>query len=378
MTWMSDYTWLDNWRLFLIFASAGIVAACGAWWLCAAGGHLGCVLACCVRRAASERDSAGSCCAPPHYSRCSSFHLNPPPYSEVTSKPDLYPLVITCGNEGDNKSATGGNYLMVHYFRNYVIRAPGSLSATSTAESLNSSFMCNAANETNTVVPPPYSCANSYAEWRGPALRAAPLSAPPRALVNNDLSPDETLASANHRAMVRDSTFDLDLELMDFDVYDGGRKPRLGPSPPVPRSPSHDEVFEHEHERLRHLYHCPCPSPDAAACQSPPQPTSPTQMSRDGSLQRNYRRGDAARRAAARVRKSSLYMPLSTAYPMRPARVSPRASSRSAPATPCGSLVPNLLALSISRHSSRASRLQEENDPLLDDEPYRPRRSHKF
>ncbi|KAG7307396.1 hypothetical protein JYU34_007582 [Plutella xylostella] len=83
MTWMSDYTWLDNWRLFLIFASAGIVAACGAWWLCAAGGHLGCVLACCVRRAASERDSAGSCCAPPHYSRCGSFHLNPPPYSEV-------------------------------------------------------------------------------------------------------------------------------------------------------------------------------------------------------------------------------------------------------------------------------------------------------
>lgn len=45
--------------------------------------------------------------------------------SQVTSKPDLYPLVITCGNEGDNKSATGGNYLMVHYFRNYVIRAPG-------------------------------------------------------------------------------------------------------------------------------------------------------------------------------------------------------------------------------------------------------------
>lgn len=41
--------------------------------------------------------------------------------SQVASKPDLYPLVITCG-EGDAKA---GNYLMVHYFRNYVIRAPG-------------------------------------------------------------------------------------------------------------------------------------------------------------------------------------------------------------------------------------------------------------
>lgn len=33
--------------------------------------------------AASEPDSAGSCCQPPHYSRCSSFH-QPPPYSEVS------------------------------------------------------------------------------------------------------------------------------------------------------------------------------------------------------------------------------------------------------------------------------------------------------
>jgi hypothetical protein len=45
-------------------------------------------------------------------------------FVQVTSKPDLYPLVITCG-EGEGKA--GGNYLMVHYFRNYVIRAPGKL-----------------------------------------------------------------------------------------------------------------------------------------------------------------------------------------------------------------------------------------------------------
>lgn len=31
----------------------------------------------------SEGDSAGSCYAPPQYSRCSSFHHAPPPYTEV-------------------------------------------------------------------------------------------------------------------------------------------------------------------------------------------------------------------------------------------------------------------------------------------------------
>nr|CAD7409976.1 unnamed protein product [Timema cristinae] len=34
----------------------------------------------------------------------------------------------------------------------------GSLSATSTADSLSSSFLCSAANEANSVIPPPYSC----------------------------------------------------------------------------------------------------------------------------------------------------------------------------------------------------------------------------
>jgi len=34
-------------------------------------------------RTPSEGDSAGSCYAPPHYSRCSSFYHAPPPYNEV-------------------------------------------------------------------------------------------------------------------------------------------------------------------------------------------------------------------------------------------------------------------------------------------------------
>ncbi|KAL7744378.1 hypothetical protein ACLKA6_001767 [Drosophila palustris] len=107
----------------------------------------------------SEGDSAGSCYAPPQYSRCNSFHHPPPPYTEVTSKPDLYPLVFTCNSE-NSKGNVGSSYLMVQYFRNYIIRPAGSLSATSTVDSLSSSFICNA-NEANTLVPPPYSRAAS-------------------------------------------------------------------------------------------------------------------------------------------------------------------------------------------------------------------------
>lgn len=49
---------------------------------------------------------------------------------------------------------------MVQYFRNYIVRPVGSLSATSTVDSLSSSFICNA-NEANTLIPPPYSRAGS-------------------------------------------------------------------------------------------------------------------------------------------------------------------------------------------------------------------------
>ncbi|XP_049809273.1 uncharacterized protein LOC126252425 [Schistocerca nitens] len=95
----------------------------------------------------SLRSSAGSCCPPPHYSRCSSLHRAPPPYTEVTSKPDLYPLVISYGDAP--KGSVGNSYLMVQYFRNYIVRPVGSLSAASTADSLSSSFLCSATNEVN-------------------------------------------------------------------------------------------------------------------------------------------------------------------------------------------------------------------------------------
>lgn len=109
-------------------------------------------------RTPSEGDSAGSCYAPPHYSRCSSFYHAPPCYTEVTSKPDLYPLVFSYASDGSKGGNSGANYLMVQYFRNYIVRPIGSLSATtSTVDSLSSSFICNA----NEAIPPPYSSAAS-------------------------------------------------------------------------------------------------------------------------------------------------------------------------------------------------------------------------
>lgn len=79
-------------------------------------------------------------------------------FSQVTNKPDLYPLVFSCNNSDNGKN--GASYLMVQYFRNYIVRPVGSLSATSTVDSLSSSFICNA-NEANTLIPPPYSRAGS-------------------------------------------------------------------------------------------------------------------------------------------------------------------------------------------------------------------------
>lgn len=160
---------------------------------------------------------------------------------------------------------------------------------------------------------------------------------------------------------------------------DGGCKPRVGTSPTIHQSPSNLESITYEHEAfgVRHMFHSP------PACESPPQPTSPTQTSRDSSRRpsedRRQRRLDSLKR---NIRKSSLYMPL-TAHPVRPSRISPgtRASSRSAPATPCSNLVPNLLnfthRVSASRNSSRSSRLEEEYDPLLT-EPEPPCPDHKF
>ncbi|XP_045783556.1 uncharacterized protein LOC123879700 isoform X2 [Maniola jurtina] len=363
-------SWYSQWPvLFLLGTLAGILICC-IWCLVyrRPSGIYMCSFACCIPRNRSDQDSAGSVYPPPRYSRCGSIHQAPPPYSEVTSKPDLYPLVITCG-EGDGKA--GGSYLMVHYFRNYVIRAPGSLSATSTADSLNSSFICNAANEANSVIPPPYSCASNYGCGRS-ILRSLSSLTEPRN-TRRDQTFQESLITSP------DPNYDLDLELIDCDLYcDGGCKPRLGSSPPPRRtSPNADDSYCERAAYLRHLF---LTSPDTpGGCESPPQPTSPTQ-SRESTLRRQIdercqRRHDLFRKTQ-KTRKSSLYIPLTKIPPG-----TRKLLTRSAPATPSGALVPNLLnftqRVSASRHSSRSSRLEEENDPLLaDGEPAN--MDHKF
>ncbi|KAF9422236.1 hypothetical protein HW555_002045 [Spodoptera exigua] len=399
-----SYAWYAQWPVLFLLGTLGGILICCIWCLFfkrpSGHGVYMCSMACCVRRPTSEHDSAGSVYPPPRYSRCGSFHQAPPPYSEVASKPDLYPLVITCG-EGDAKA---GNYLMVHYFRNYVIRAPGSLSATSTAESLNSSFICNAANEANSIIPPPYSCANNYEECGvgcGPLLRslsslteqrAAPAPVPQRSRTEPMPSRPRDPPAAFRDNLITspvqplDSTFDLELELIDCEMYcDGGCKPRLGSSPPTHQSLEEDDdnnMYMHEaYGSLRQFY---TGKPDPP--ESPPQPTSPTQTSRDSTLrrtsdERRHRRLESVKKTP-RQRKTSLYMPLSVAYPVRTSRISPttRTSSRSAPATPCSSLVPNLLTfsqrVSASRHGSRSSKFEEESDPLLAE--LEQRTDHKF
>lgn len=126
-------------------------------------------------------------------------------FAQVTSKPDLYPLVFTC-NSDNSKGNAGSSYLMVQYFRNYIVRPAGSLSAASTVDSLSSSFICNA-NEANTLVPPPYSRAASpelslhYGAHREPpptSQLAAPQYGLPRSasqLVEPEYQPRQALQS---------------------------------------------------------------------------------------------------------------------------------------------------------------------------------------
>ncbi|CAH0555738.1 unnamed protein product [Brassicogethes aeneus] len=156
---------LGHWYFWLAVTATvtGILCACSLWRKHSQGSS------CCGDSSrddrASEPDSNGSCYAPPQYSRCNSFYQAPPPYSEVTSKPDRYPVVISYELEPSIKNTSTG-YLMVQYFRKLIVGPTGerSLSATSTNDSINSSFICNVAIEANTIVPPPYSSTASLDE----------------------------------------------------------------------------------------------------------------------------------------------------------------------------------------------------------------------
>ncbi|XP_032682519.1 uncharacterized protein LOC116849462 isoform X3 [Odontomachus brunneus] len=141
LIWTYWYLWAA------VLTALAIAAACGFWLWKRRRSTLSedCV--------SSERTSTGPWYPPPHYSRCSSFvQALPPPYNEVTAKPDLYPLVIGY----DESTGKGTSGFVMRYFR--------SLSHASTLDSLSSSFMCNMVNEANTIIPPPYSCNNSVDE----------------------------------------------------------------------------------------------------------------------------------------------------------------------------------------------------------------------
>ncbi|XP_012220701.1 uncharacterized protein [Linepithema humile] len=142
LIWTYWYLWVA------VLAALAIAATCG-FWLWKRRRSLALSEDC----TSSERTSTGPWYPPPHYSRCSSFvQALPPPYNEVTAKPDLYPLVIGY----DNSLGKGTSGFVMRYFR--------SLSHASTLDSLSSSFMCNVVNEANTIIPPPYSCNNSVDE----------------------------------------------------------------------------------------------------------------------------------------------------------------------------------------------------------------------
>ncbi|XP_014236965.1 uncharacterized protein LOC106659124 isoform X1 [Trichogramma pretiosum] len=164
VTEMLKFLFWYYWYLWIAVLVGLVVAtACGCWL--------------CRRRNASmlddgttisERASLGSCYLPPHYSRCSSIvQAMPPPYNEVTAKPDLYPLVIGYGDDVAGPFGKGHcSGLVMRYFR--------SLSHASTLDSLSSSFMCNVVNsEANNAIPPPYSCNNSIDELSSTATGGA-------------------------------------------------------------------------------------------------------------------------------------------------------------------------------------------------------------
>lgn len=191
---------LGHWYFWLAVTAtiAGILCACSLWRKHSQG-RLCCRSGTNRNRTCSEPDSIGSCYAPPHYNSCNNFQAPPPPYSEVTSKPDMYPLVISCNVAEpvikNNNSSTG--YLF-QYFRSFI--RIGSLSATSTNDSISSSFLCNAVNEAN-LVPPTYSNVASLEELAIDSPAHASPSSSERRLPRSTSSVSSTTTTEYHQVL---------------------------------------------------------------------------------------------------------------------------------------------------------------------------------
>ncbi|KAI5745679.1 hypothetical protein M8J76_013378 [Diaphorina citri] len=73
--------------------------------------------------------------------------------TQVTAKPELYPLVLSYNMDGNK--ITNGSYYVVQQFRNYLINPLSSLSGTSNEEALGSNLLDDTISDTNPA-PPSY------------------------------------------------------------------------------------------------------------------------------------------------------------------------------------------------------------------------------
>ncbi|XP_043513915.1 uncharacterized protein LOC122530732 isoform X1 [Frieseomelitta varia] len=242
----------------------------------------------------SDRGSSVSWYSPPRYSRSGSFvQALPPPYNEVTAKPNLYPLVIGY-DEGSGKGTSG---FVMRYFR--------SLSHASTLDSLGSSFMCNMVNEANTIIPPPYSCNNSVDELSG--VECARMD-------NMDVG--SVVSLANHR-----TTSDISSLAAQSPC-----------SPPRATSPTIElrELLD----KIQQLPQLPGGHSTVLSCyQNRPQVLCPS-ANANGSTQRPLSPGDIGSYKTRRTR-GKMYMPLGLSGSKNKAK---RWLSRSAPTTPSGTI----------------------------------------
>lgn len=271
----------------------------------------------------SHRGSSVSWYSPPHYSRSSSFvQALPPPYNEVTAKPNLYPLVIGY----DEESGKGTSGFVMRYFR--------SLSHASTLDSLGSSFMCNMVNEANTIIPPPYSCNNSVDELSG--VECARME-------NTDVG--SVVSLANHR-----TTSDISSLAAQSPC-----------SPPRATSPTIElrELLD----KIQQLPQLPGGHGTVLSCyQNRPQVLCTTNGTA-ASSQRPLSPGDIGSYRTRRAR-GKMYMPLG--LPSSKSKVK-RWLSRSAPTTPSGT-VPMSFLPGQSRRPSDADNNSRQVVPLLSEQ----------
>ncbi|XP_017762277.1 PREDICTED: uncharacterized protein LOC108552311 [Eufriesea mexicana] len=270
----------------------------------------------------SDRESSVSWYAPPRY-RCSGSFVQalPPPYNEVTAKPNLYPLVIGY-DEGSGKGTSG---FVMRYFR--------SLSHASTLDSLGSSFMCNMVNEANTIIPPPYSCNNSVDE----------LSAVECARMEN-MDVGSVVSLANHR-----TTSDISSLAAQSPC-----------SPPRATSPTIElrELLD----KIQQLPQLPGGHSTVLSCyQNRPQVLCASNA--NGSTQRPLSPGDIGSYKTRRTR-GKMYMPLGLPNSKSKAK---RWLSRSAPTTPSGTIPMSFLP-GQSRRPSEIDNNNRQVVPLLSEQ----------